>query len=89
MAASVTTGPTNDAGSSGSPTGNECEGGEHLGHHLVVDVGMDVQTGRQGAALAGQQGGAEERGHGAGGVEIGVGEDDVGRLPAELEGQRA
>ncbi len=55
MAASVTTGPTNDAGSSGSPTFRDVERGEDLVHHLVVDVVMHIEPGRERAPLPGQQ----------------------------------
>ena len=53
-------------------------------HGLVVDRALDQQPRAGGAALAGvldQR--ADDRGDG--GVEVGVGEDDVGRLAAELQ----
>ena len=55
--------------------------------HGVVDVAMHEESGGQGASLSGQRREAERR-HGDGPVEIGVGEHQVRRLPAEFEGQR-
>ena len=87
MAASVTTGPTKVAGSSGSPTARDPSAASDQIDHLVVDVLVDVEPGRERTSLTGQQRRAE-RGAGGCRVEVGIGEHDVRRLAPQLEGQR-
>lgn len=62
------------------------DGGGELGRELVVDGALDEDAV---GAHAGLTGGAELAGQGAGdgGVDVGVGEDDEGRVAAELEGE--
>ena len=56
-------------------------------HQLVGDGLVDEEAGRQGAALAAEEDRTEQPADGGCRVEVGVGEDDVGRLAAQFEGQ--
>ena len=53
--------------------------------HLIVDRLVHEHPGRQRASLAAEHRDGQERAVRAGGVEVGVVEDDVGRLAAELK----
>src|SRR5581483_11030295 len=73
--------------------GVRVQAGAHLGlpgearealDHLVEEPRLHVEPSRRVASLAGVRVAAEERAP-DGGVEVGVGEDDVGALAAELE----
>ena len=78
-------GPVSAFSSNGPPSRIGSARGDQLVDELVVDRLLDQQPGAGRADLAGVQ---EHRGQGEveGRLEVGVGEDDVGVLAAELEG---
>ena len=77
-------GPISVASSVGSPTTTPRDRRLEQRHEAVVDGALD-QDARAGAAVL--AGVVEHPGRGPGGrqLEVGVGEDDVGALAAELE----
>ena len=84
---SEASGPISVAGSFGSPSGQRLGGGDEPGHELVVDAALHEQPRAGQADLPGV---AEDRldRPGDGVVEVGVVEDQVGALAAQLEADR-
>ena len=80
-----TCGPCSVAGSNGSPSLRALTSCCELLDELVVDSLLHEQPAAGAAALALVEVEAEHRAR-HGGVEVGVGEDDVRALAAELEG---
>ena len=82
---SITCGPCSVSGSNGSPTLRLLGRSDQLFDELVVDLLLDEQPAAGAAALALVEEQAED-GALDGGVEVGVGEDDVRALAAQFAG---